>query len=157
MALPPWVAPARRVVLSERCDVGGEGAMGQSDEQLHSWEACLLNVQGLDAGTRNDKKFRAEYVNGGRYKMICMCEPKLSEELDAWGGEYSVFHCPRKLRSQSREHGGVLLLLHAVLMRHRPERMTDHVPPETVALLFKNGAAFGIAGEIVVVGAYISN
>ena len=71
--------------------------------------------------------------------MICMCEPKLSEELDAWGGEYTALHCPRKLRSQSREHGGVLLLLHAVLMRHRPERMTDHVPPETVALLFENG------------------
>ena len=65
MALPPWVAPARRVVLSERCDVGGEGAMGQSGEQVHSWEACLPNVQGLDAGTRNDKKFRAEYINGG--------------------------------------------------------------------------------------------
>ena len=35
--------------------------------------------------------------------------------------------------------------------------MTDHVPPETVALLFKNGAAFGIVGEIVAIGAYVTN
>ena len=131
--------------------------MGQSSEQVYSWEACLFNVRGLDAKTKNDNGFRAEFINGGRYKLICMCEPKLSEELDAWGGEYSVFHCPRKLRNQSKEDGGVLLLLHAVLMRYRPERMTDHVPPETVALLFKNGAAFGIAGEIVVIGAYVTN
>ena len=63
MALPPWVAPARRVVLSERCDVGGEGAMGRSDEQVHSWEACLLNVQGLDAGTRYDKKNSGQNIS----------------------------------------------------------------------------------------------
>ena len=73
------------------------------------------------------------------------------------GGEYSVFHCPRKLRNHPREYGGVLLLLHVVLMRYRPVRLTEHVPPETVALLFQNGAAFGIVGEVVVVGAYISN
>ncbi len=66
MALPPWVAPARRVVLNERCGMGGEGAMGQSDEQVHSWEACLLNVQGLDAGTRNDKICR-------HASQLCTC------------------------------------------------------------------------------------
>ena len=89
--------------------------------------------------------------------MVCLCEPQVPDELDAWGGEYSVFHCPRKLRNHPREYGGVLLLLHVVLMRYRPVRLTEHVPPETVALLFQNGAAFGIVGEVVVVGAYISN
>ena len=131
--------------------------MGRSDEQVYSFEACVFNVQGLTVETKNDASFRTDYINGGRYKLVCLCEPQVPDELDAWGGEYSVFHCPRKLRNHPREYGGVLLLLHVVLMRYRPVRLTEHVPPETVALLFQNGAAFGIVGEVVVVGAYISN
>ena len=73
--------------MSRGSDVRNEGAMGQSSEQVYSWEACLFNVRGLDAKTKNDNGFRAEFINGGRYKLICMCEAKLSEELDAWGGE----------------------------------------------------------------------
>ena len=49
----------------------------------HFYGACPLNLQGLDAKTKNDKQSRAEYVNGKNmqlYAIMCFVEPKISAD-----------------------------------------------------------------------------
>ena len=81
----PWFAPASDQMRRSGEDVVEQGARAHREEkgEDHFYGACPLNLQGLDAKTKNDKQSRAEYVNGKNmqlYAIMCFVEPKISAD-----------------------------------------------------------------------------